>query len=449
MKQKARKKRVRPQSRGTRNIRRQLQREIYRELGLSRGKPTLTATNQRILRILHPTFDQKKAMYSIAHDFSILPAGSRPKFVEMKKVNEILMQNPRIKQIVETHPRLGQALPSMVESTLSHRGFKRTTELWMKRNAIKAGIKTIDDRAKGYSERMNLKMGEVGSQLVKGLATPVILDIGTGAGSTIISIVNKMPPEQRANAKIVISDVITTGLKDVKKYLASMGVKPENVIVLPTGFNHVATMLRTMKRQPFLKKESDYMFKKKLFSLLGKVDLVVSGATFNCFPEAKGILRAAKKLMKKGGSVAIWDWAGIETAAKALTKKQLTQKLFVTEGKAPTGRENFLAFSQYWLRSYILDERKLAEAFERLERDLRKSQRFDFINWAKRNQDLFEKDWKKIEGKGRRQRGYRTTGQLAADMNATGLEVERVFFPLYEANKITQGANQYIVIAKK
>jgi len=438
-----------PHSRGTRNIRRQLWREISRELGVSRNKPTASATNPNVLRVLHPTHDRRTAMYFAAHDFSILPAVSRPEFVDRARVRAALMQNPRISSIVETYPKLGRGLDSMVENALSQRGFKRTTELWEKRRAIAAGIKTIDERAKGYSERMNLEIGKVGEGLVKGISSPLILDIGTGAGSTIISVVQRMPKSQRAAARIVISDVIPTALPAVKKYLVSMGLRPGNVTIFPVGFNHIASTLRTMPRQSFVKKEPGYNFRKRLLSLIGKVDLVVSGATFNCFPEEKGILRAAKRLLKKGGHAAIWDWAGVETTARTLSREQLGQRLFVTEGQAPTGKENLLAFSHYWLRSWILDEARLAEAFSRLERDVAKSSGFDFIEWAEKNQDLFEQDWKKIEGKGRRNRGYRTTGQLAADLRTTGFSVERAFFPLYEPNKITQGNNHYIVVARK
>ncbi len=433
----------------TRNVRRQLRGAVYKTLGISRAMPTLTATNKQVLRSLHPTFDRRDAMYSVAHDFSILPAVSRAQFVDMPKVRAVLMQDPKIKRLIEIHPKLEVIFDRVVEQALTDRGFKRTAELWMKRKAIARGIKTIDARAKGYSERMNLEMGKVGSALVSGEAAPVIFDVGTGAGSTIISVVGGMPRSQRANAKVVISDVIPTALRAVKKHLVGMGVKPENVVIFPVGFNHVCSTLRTMPRQPFLKKSPGYGYKKRVLSLTGKIDLVVSGATFNCFPGLKGILRGTKRLLKNGGRVAIWDWAGIETTARGLTKAQLDRRLFVTEGNAPSGRENLLAFSQYWLRSYIVDDAKLAEAFARLEKDVATAKGFDFIEWAGRNQGLFEKDWKKIEGKGRRQRGYRTTGQFAADMRRAGFAVERVFFPLYEPNKITQGNNQYIMGARK
>ncbi|MCX6799501.1 MAG: hypothetical protein NTW59_05410 [Candidatus Diapherotrites archaeon] len=434
---------------GTRNIRRQLQRQVYREMGISRSRPTTAATNRQILSVLHPTHAERSAMQSVAHDFSALPAESRAAFVERARIRQVLLQNQRIRQIVERYPRLGASLDSQIERALTQRGFKCTSELWGARKAIAAGIKTIDARTGGYSEIMNERMGKVAGSMLANVRAPTIFDIGTGAGSTILQVVENIHPAQRANAKIVISDVVPTALKSVRRQLAAMGVKPGNVIIFPVGFNHVCSTLRTMPRQPFLKKFPGYNFRKNLLSLIGQVDLFVSGATFNNFPKINGILRGTKALLKPGGAAVIWDWAGIETTARALPREQLERKMFATEGNAPTGRENLLSFSEYWLRSYIKDEARLQEALSRLQRDVGASNSFDFIKWAEANRGLFEQDWQKIAGQGRRNRGYRTTEQIAGDMQRAGMRVQSVFFPLYEPGKITQGNNQYIIIARK
>jgi len=436
-------------TRGTRNTRRQLQRQVYRELGISKSRPTTAATNRQILGILHPTHAERSAMQSIAHDFSALPAESRQQFADRAGIKAELLHNPKIQRAVERFPRLGASLDSILDRALTQRGFKRTSELWGARKAIAAGIKTIDDRAKGYSEIMNERMGKVAGSMLANVRAPTIFDIGTGAGSTIMRVAENMHPAQRANARIVISDVVPTALKSVRSQLAAMGVKPGNVIIFPVGFNHVCSTLRAMPRQPFLKKSPGYNFRKNLLSLIGQVDLFVSGATFNNFPQISGIVRGAKMLLKPGGAIAVWDWAGIETTARALPREQLERRMFATEGNAPTGRENLLAFSEFWLRSYIKGEARLHEALSRLQRDVAASKSFDFIEWARANQGLFERDWQKIAGQGRRNRGYRTTEQIAGDVRRAGMRVQSVFFPLYEPGKITQGNNQYIMIARK
>ncbi len=441
------KRRVRPKSRGTRNIRRQLQREVYMELGLSREKPTIAATNKEILALLHPTHKRRSVMYSVAHDFSALPAGSRPKFVDETKVKDALMQNPKIRQTVERYPRLKSEFDGLVERALAERGARVTAEIWRQVGA--KAIKTVDSRAAGYSQRMNQRMGEAASQLVQGIASPKIFDIGTGTGETIKAVVKKMPAEQRARAKIVLSDVVTSALWSAKKELVSLGVKSENVIILPAGFNHIASALRAGPRQRFSGNRPGYRFNRRVLDLIGSIDLIVSGATLNNFPELGSVLRAAKRLLKKGGHIATWDWAGIETSARRLFKGKLGKKMFATEGLAPTGKENLLAFSQFWLNSYILDQKARETAFERLRQDVEGSNSFDFIKWAEENKGLFEQDWKKIAGKGRRNRAYRTTGQMATDMKAAGFRLEQVYFPLYNRNKITQGNTQYIMVAKK
>jgi len=117
----------------------------------------------------------------------------------------------------------------------------------------------------------------------------MIVDLGTGAGKTILPIIQKLNPEQRRRVQVAIVDVSSKDLQASKQLLIQAGIPEKNIIVAATNFSD-------MKRNRVIN------------SIAGKADIATSGAALHHISRSQVIFAEANKLLKKGGSFKFWDW---------------------------------------------------------------------------------------------------------------------------------------------
>ena len=125
-----------------------------------------------------------------------------------------------------------------------------------------------------------------------------LIDLGSGAGKTIIPAIENLSPSQRKKVKVVCVDVsskdfpkILHGSPEKKKPgLLELGVPKENIVLVNASFGNLL-------KDPQLKK------------LVGEADVVTSGAALHHLSKSQTVFSEVQKLLKKGGSFKFWDWS--------------------------------------------------------------------------------------------------------------------------------------------
>ena len=127
-------------------------------------------------------------------------------------------------------------------------------------------------------------------QKIKKQGTATIVDLGAGAGNTILPVLQKLSPQQKQKVKVVLVDVSVKDVHATKQEVMKLGILGGNVIAVVSDFG-------TLHRA------------KAIQSILGKADIITSGAALHHVSRSQAIFSTAQKLLKKGGSFKFWDWS--------------------------------------------------------------------------------------------------------------------------------------------
>jgi len=179
-----------------------------------------------------------------------------------------------------------------------------------KKAAAKAGTKEkMDQWAKDITRNINnanARNGQfvanevkrrIGANSKAGRLTTLI-DLGSGAGLTLLPAITKLSPAQRKKVRVVGVDVGSKGFSNilygdsVKKTpgLLELGVPKENIHLINASFGNLL-------KDPVLKK------------MVGEADVVTSGAALHHLSRSETVFSEVQKLLKKGGSFKFWDWS--------------------------------------------------------------------------------------------------------------------------------------------
>ncbi len=223
------------------------------------------------------------------------------------------------KLVPEIRSALGKAMPGkhIPGSVIKEALYKRSAaeyekewttspkERWKKAPKVRIypqkGVQTTKQRmaqwAKDITKNINFansKNAELISPELKrkiaknGQAT--LVDLGTGAGKTVIPIIERLNTNQRKKISITLIDVSVKDLKTAKQLLTEIGVPSQNVKALKVNFGGVEKS-RAIK------------------NLTGKADIVTAGASLHHLSKSETIFRQVNNMLKQDGSFKFWDWS--------------------------------------------------------------------------------------------------------------------------------------------
>jgi SAM-dependent methyltransferase len=116
-----------------------------------------------------------------------------------------------------------------------------------------------------------------------------VVDLGSGAGGTILPIIGRLNSAQRKKVSIALVDVSAKDMQTAKEALVSMGVQAKNIKTLKVNFGELGKS-------------------RAIRNLAGKADLVTAGASLHHLSRSETIFREVNHLLKADGSFKFWDW---------------------------------------------------------------------------------------------------------------------------------------------
>ncbi|MDO8428699.1 MAG: class I SAM-dependent methyltransferase [Candidatus Diapherotrites archaeon] len=399
--------------------------------------------------LVHPTLREPQPAYGLRHRLDKGHQKAKKAFIDFKKLRTQILRLKPIQTLLKNDLNVRKRLNRILREAVSETGFRATEELWGVRTAaaIKGGTRSISVRAKGMPTQMNEHAGKKVAQELRSVRNPNIVDIGTGGGETILELAKALSPEQRRNARITLVDVMTSDLTRTKLELSRLGIPFGNVRILPVSFVQLAESIGAKARSPFTGKTTrDSGTEREFKTMMGSADAVVSGATFNNFNNLQPIAKAVKSLLKPGGTMAVWDWAGVDTYAKkvSVVNARGEKKVRTTHGTQPTYRDSLKSFLDFWLKSWEFPEQVRTQ----LEHEINTAKRFDFEEFLHRHVNLLPENQRGNTKVARMNRAYRLPEDIAQDFQRTGFRITRTEYP-FASTGVNVGNLTYLMLAKK
>jgi len=255
------------------------------------------------------------------------------------------------------------------------------------------GVKERPTPAIANENNANMVAHEAMLKLKKG--KPVtIADLGCGGGETIVPIINSIPKEFRKNVRVVLVDVMATGLKSTRQRLVRRGLN---------GKGQVISIKENISR---------LMQNDRVAQLFGNADIVTSGAALHHVASIDPTFEGVKRLLKKGGSFIFWDWGHAAWRAPRLviaptgarvdkfgryyekgtrTRYAEKQTAFVSRskvggvrGKAPKEIQTVKDMLSTWISLLHFPEKRKAEFLEWFDRKAARGEPIEFSDYLKR-----------------------------------------------------------------
>ncbi|MBU1120652.1 hypothetical protein KJ660_02125 [Candidatus Micrarchaeota archaeon] len=435
--------------------RKRLRAAIAGKMGTYSRQELVKATHPEIQKMFHPYSHKGPKegypLYQICHDVSKLPKETVANFVSVPELMRKLKQDQVIRGLLKRNPELETSFERSVWQAISERGVKSSKLFWQR--APKEYIDAIVKAAAGNPNPMNERIGEVAKKLFGGgIEHRTILDIGTFAGGTITSAVEKLSLPQRRLLTIVLVDV-NSGVvrRHAVPALVKLGVPKQNIKVLPTSFYNAAVAFKKMPKP--LHEKGERAFKKFFSQLTGKVDLITAGAsTINFANDLSPLLKSVRILLKRGGVFADWEWGSAEARKRKVNTEELKRiKIWEINQKAVTEFDAYVSFLDFWLGFFNYPANVKKKLFE----DIEHSREFDFMGWCERNVKWMEQErinaGKPIlaDPAGFRNRAYRTGDAMLKAARIHGFDVQKPSYPLANPGKKDTGNVNWLVVARK
>ncbi len=427
----------------------QLKRLVFKEFGLHSKKPSWKTTNPEIHKMLHPyegkldtakkrleALNSEKYPLIQAGDFSRLPWEFLPNWVDLGKINEILLKNPKIAKIVRNTSNGGTLLEKYRDEALKWRAIKEYSHEW--NTATPEMIKkAVVEPAGGIPAKANELNAEVVAEKIRKKIRQnkelKLLDVGTGGGGTVLPIVEKLNPNERKKIKIILLDVMKEGLKETKRKLLGLGLDKEQIITLNANFLELGLPKMPGKKFDVLEKIRRILRRKKIKRLVGNVDFVVSGAALHHVSDNAPLFSALYRILKPGGEIHFFDWGHYARMKPEMNLSKLEEPVEgITRGLAPLKSHTVLAMNSTWLSLLQYSAKAKEKLVNEMKEKIKRKESFNFLKWLEENRGRIQRELKPIPKNAPPLfiEGHRPLKMYLKNMRKVGFKIIDAYYPL-------------------
>ncbi|GEM_PF-2659618 len=457
----------------------QIREVVFRAISGVEGKSLRESSNPRVHRLLRP-FDGADFPLNRIHDFSRVQRGAQKQWVDKKQITEIIKSLPEAKAARVNSgvsvKEFFRVLPRIVDEAIEYRGYRAYEEEWKSQSETQ--VREVVNAASGLPKKANELNAEETAKIVKNrLRTQervAVFDVGTGGGGTIIPMVQKLTPEEKKRIDVFCLDVMQHGLDRAKKALLGRtveefvagkwqkvrylekGLKPEQVVTINANFYDIALLQKGRRAPPNYSGTVE-----KIRPLVGKIDVVISGAAIHHSPNTQPVFSGLHLLLKPNGRIHIFDWGHYARTKREieLHSKGMKQRVPVTKGNAPKKAETVYGMNRAWASLFWT----YPKVGEKLERDMRAHEAgkkpFDFQKWIVENRKLIKKlkDAEKYKAAKKSgaippccMEGHEPLPERIRAMRQAGFKVQKAHTPFYDAAQPHGvGSLLYLIKARK
>lgn len=312
------------------------------------------------------------------------------------------LESPALAKQIARDPLARMEFERALFDALQERALKAYAEEW---SALSPkAISALIGRAKATGKKptpaianehnASMVAQEAMTRLKKGKSVTIV-DLGTGGGGTIMPIINSIPQEFRGKVRVILVDVMQSGLKSAKQKLMRRGLNGKGQVV--TVRANLAKLVES----------------NKLAQFFGTADIVTSGAALHHVASIEPTFKGVNRLLKKGGSFTFWDWghaawrapklviapegAIVDKYGRAYEKGARTKHAEkgtafigrgelagVTKGKAPTEYNSVRSILSTWISLLNFPKARQAEFLQWFDRKAARGEPIEFAEYLKR-----------------------------------------------------------------
>jgi len=283
--------------------------EVRKALGLTPGKSLKEATPEEVRRVLDP-YSQFPYPVSQAGDLTRVPREYVENWINVRKLAAQIAKLAPVATALEKVPREQRetVLHTALFEALNKRGSQAFFEEWQNPEAKKEIARIIGVSAGKPKEANDQNAPYAVEQLRTSIArrgNATLVDLGPGSGATIAPILDFLKPEERRKVTVVLVDAMKEAIDEKAMRNA---IKSGKVIADLPSAEKVAKEYGVKDVVSIQSAFDDLEQHPDFGSLEGTADIVVSGAAIHHNQSVDGTFRAAAKLLRRGGKLAIWDW---------------------------------------------------------------------------------------------------------------------------------------------
>ncbi len=447
----------------------ELRAKVYTHFGIRKfGEPVEGQVHPAIWKEISGGFapDHPNADSRMSHNLLKVPEEHRSARTDEKKLRQIVEAIPDIQEHLDAHPQDRKAMPGIFKDAVFWHGIVAPFYWRASTGQDPKYHKLIGSAAEGIPLEMNRENAKRAAQTLAdrleakptGLVT--LMDVGTGPGNTSRFTLQELVKELQARGQPADLSRVRVVLNDVEKSVDSVadkfageefkayGLKRENVHTMATSFFAASQVLNV----PGMPKSipwpmADEPTEKLIKSLEGRVDVLVSGASFNNLPHSSLAFRTVHALLAKGGKAHVWDWGGYDVSKKTYTQKQLDRVIHTTEGAKVTVRENIKGFWRFWLEhhGYTHAESRDETWWKRFEHyvDSKTNNYVDPLDWFTRYRPELEahRNGRAFTTFGHANRAYRTPEDVSVSARKAGFRIDSISYPVANREGTREPAN--------
>jgi SAM-dependent methyltransferase len=269
---------------------------VFEAMGVAGKGPLARESRPDIQRHFEP-YSGRRYPSKMSSDASRVPIEFGSKQWGHTAFMQRVLTSPEIAREIARDPVKRMEFEKALFDALQERALKAYSEEWsaLSPKAISALIgrakKTASKPTPAIANEHNARMvaQEAMLRLRRGKSVTIV-DLGCGGGGTIMPIIASIPKELRSKVRVVLVDVMASGLKSTKQKLQRRGLGGrEQVITIKAN---LAKLLES----------------RRLSQLFGTADIVTSGAALHHVAAIEPTFRGVERLLKKGGAFIFWDW---------------------------------------------------------------------------------------------------------------------------------------------
>ena len=200
-------------------------------------KRSLRESSDPVIHQLLRPFDARGYPVEQIHDFSRVQKSAQ--FPSLNNIAARLEKLPAVQKALRARgSRARSALMRMADEALEFRAARAYAEEW--ENLSPEQIRRVVNASGGWPEKANeLNSDRVVAAIRSKLKTQAryrLLDVGSGGGGTVLPVVAKLSPAERARLDVVIQDIMPAGLQFAQKELIKAGLEPGQIRRIECNF---------------------------------------------------------------------------------------------------------------------------------------------------------------------------------------------------------------------